>query len=64
MPLPWPARHRRHAAIAAATAEKERSQEGAARADLLRVQIERLAGQNHFAAAIADQIVARHRGET
>lgn len=60
MPFPWPGRHDRHAAIASARREKERSQAGAAQADTLRRQIETMREQNHFAAAIAEQIIARH----
>lgn len=62
MPFPWPDRGRRHAAIAAARREKEQSQDGALRAEALRRQIEAMREQNHFASAIADQIIARHRG--
>jgi hypothetical protein len=61
MPFPWPDRGRRHAAIAEARAEKNRSQAGAARAEILRRQIETMREQNHFAAALADQIIQRHR---
>ena len=60
MPFPWPAKTSRHAAIAAARAEKERSKAGAARAELLRRQIEAMRQQNHFASSLADQIIARH----
>ena len=60
MPFPWPAKTSRHAAIAAARAEKERSRAGAARAELIRRQIEAMHAQNHFSALIADQIIARH----
>lgn len=60
MPFPWPARHVRHAAIASARKQKERSQAGAARADVLRLQIEALREQNHFASALVDQIIQRH----
>lgn len=64
MPFPWPGRHSRHAAIASAREEKERSQAGAAHADAVRRQIEQLAAQNHFAEAIAEQIILRHpRGD-
>jgi hypothetical protein len=67
MPFPWPARHARHAAIAAARKQKERSQAGAAHADALRLQIEELRERNHFASIIADEIIRRHnrgQGET
>ena len=53
MLLPWPARAERRALIAAATAEKERSQASAARAALLERDIRRLAAENHWAAAVA-----------
>jgi len=62
MPFPWPARRVRHAAIAAATRQKERSQKGAADADAVRLQIEALRAQNHFAALIAEDIIRRHTG--
>lgn len=61
MLFPWPRRHVRHAAIAAAREQKERSQRGAADAHAITAQIERLAAENHFAARIAEQLVARHR---
>ena len=64
MPFPWPDRHVRHAAIAEARKQKERSQDGAARAEALRRQIEALREQNHFASAIADQIISRHNRDT
>lgn len=60
MPFPWPAKILRHKAIAAARAEKDRSRAGAARAEVLRRQIEVLREQNHFAAALVDQIISRH----
>lgn len=62
MPFPWPARSSRHAAIAAARRQKERSQAGAADADTVRRQIEALREQNHFAALIAEDIIRRHAG--
>lgn len=61
MPFPWPAKNHRHEAIAAARAEKDRSQAGAARAEILRGQIEAMREQNHFAALLAEQIINRHR---
>lgn len=61
MPFPWPAKIRRHEAIAAARAEKTRSQAGAVRAELLRRQIETMREQNHFASLIVDQIITRHQ---
>ena len=60
MPFPWPAKNHRHEAIAAARAEKDRSQAGAARAEILRRQIERMAADNHFAERIARDIIQRH----
>jgi hypothetical protein len=60
MPFPWPAKTARHEAIAAARAEKDRSQAGAARAEVLRRQIEVMRQQNHFAALITDDIIRRH----
>lgn len=62
MPFPWPARHVRHAAIAAARRQKERSQKGAADADAVRLQIEELRKQNGFAAILAEDIIRRHTG--
>jgi hypothetical protein len=59
MPFPWPDKSSRHAAIAAARRQKERSQAGAKHADTLRLQIEALREQNHFASAIVDQIIRR-----
>lgn len=60
--MPWPGRHSRHQAIAAARGEKERSQASAAKAETIRRQIERMAADNHFAQAIAEDIIRRHRG--
>jgi hypothetical protein len=60
MPFPWPAKNRRHAAIAAARAEKDRSRAGRARAEVLTRQIEAMREQNHFASAIVEQIIQRH----
>ena len=53
MMLPWPSKHDREAAIAAARAEKERSWATAARAAALGRQIEHGREENSFAAAIA-----------
>lgn len=53
MLLPWQARSERQALIAAATAEKERSQAGAARAEVIRQDILRLAEENNWAARLA-----------
>jgi acyl-CoA reductase-like NAD-dependent aldehyde dehydrogenase len=61
MPFPWPAKNHRHEAIAAARAEKDRSQAGAERAEVLRRQIEAMREQNHFASIIVDQIIRQHR---
>lgn len=60
MPFPWPDKSSRHTAIAAARQQKARSQAGAARADQLRLQIEALRDQNHFANAIVEDIIRRH----
>jgi hypothetical protein len=62
VPFPWPGRSDRHAAIASARKEKERSQAGAAHADRLRQQIEAMREQNHFADLIASDIIRRHSG--
>lgn len=53
MLLPWEARSERRALIAAATAEKEHSQAAAARADVIKQDILRLAEENHWAAILA-----------
>lgn len=60
MILPWPAPHERKASIAAARREKERSLKGAEQADGIRKAIARMAEENHFADAIAGQIIQRH----
>lgn len=60
---PWPARGKRKAAIATARRERERSQAGASRAAQVERDIAELAYANHFAASIAADIIARHRGE-
>jgi len=62
MPFPWPGKTSRHAAIAAARAEKDRSRAGAARAELLARQIESMRQQNHFASLLADQIQRHAHG--
>jgi hypothetical protein len=59
--FPWPGRDERLASIQCAQREKQRSRDGAARAAVLERQIHRLAEENHFAMAITDQIIARHR---
>lgn len=61
--LPWPSRRERRAAIEAARGEKEASRHAAARAAQLRAAVDRMAAENHFAASIAEQVIARHRGE-
>ena len=53
MLLPWPSKHDREADIAAARAEKERSQATAARAAVIGRQIERGREENSFARAIS-----------
>jgi hypothetical protein len=60
MPFPWPARSSRHEVIAAARAERERSQAAAADAAVITGQIRALAAENHFAARIAEDIIRRH----
>ncbi len=60
MAFPWPGKTSRHAAIAAARAEKDRSRAGAARAEVLTRQIEAMRQQNHFSTLIVDQIIQRH----
>jgi hypothetical protein len=60
MPFPWPDKTRRHQAIADARAEKDRSRAGAAKAEQLTRQIEAMRKTNHFASALADQIIQRH----
>ena len=57
MLLPWPTRQQRREAIGRATAEKERSRAGAVHAAAIERDIERIRQENHFAAAIADQIM-------
>lgn len=61
--LPWPAPHDRRAAIASARDEKEQSLAGAAHAAVIASQIKRMAAENHFAAKIAEDLMARHRGD-
>lgn len=61
--FPWPDRHQRRQAVAAATAEKDRSVAGAEHAAALEQQIRRMAAENHFAERIAGQIIRRHSGE-
>lgn len=59
--FPWPGRDERLASIQRARREKEYSLGRAAHAVAIERQIERLAEENHFAAAIAEQIIARHK---
>ncbi len=61
MLLPWPSRHERQAAIEAARREKEQSQATAAHAAVIERDIRRMMEANHFARAIAEQIIrGRH----
>ncbi|HEV2258592.1 MAG TPA: hypothetical protein VGS06_36185 [Streptosporangiaceae bacterium] len=53
MLLPWPSKHEREAAIAAAREEKESSQAEAAHAADIGRQIRRAQEENSFARAIA-----------
>ena len=53
MLLPWPTRHERAQAIAAARSEKERSQASADRAAVIGRQIQHAREENNFARAIA-----------
>jgi len=55
--LPWPLRHQRQAAISDARDQKERSRAGAAHAAAIAQDIERIRRENHFAAAIAEQLM-------
>ena len=61
MLLPWPSRSERRDAIASAGREKRRSQASAAHAAGVERDIRRMAAENHFAAAIADQLARRRR---
>jgi hypothetical protein len=61
--LPWPRKDERRKAVHAARQERLRSEQGAAYAEQVRQDIERMAATNHFAAAIAEQIIDRHRGK-
>lgn len=56
---PWPSRTQRREAITAARDQKERSRASARHAAAIEHDIARMAEANHFAAAIADQIVRR-----
>lgn len=61
MIFPWPARSERREAIAAAVAEKERSQRAAGNAAVLRRDIQRMTEVNHFADAIRASLTQEHR---
>ena len=61
MLLPWPSRAQRAASIEAARQEKVRSRSASAHAAGIEADIERMAAENHFAHAIAEQIASRHR---
>ena len=58
---PWPVQRDRKAAISAARQEKEHSLARAEHAAEIEQQIRHLARDNHFAAAIAEQIISTHR---
>lgn len=60
--FPWPAKHERRAAIAAARAEKERSRATAAESAKVRQQLARLAKENHYSEAIQNQIMRGYQG--
>ena len=57
MLIPWTPRHVRREAIASATREKDQARVRAAHAAQIEQQIRRMAEENHFAAAIAEQIL-------
>jgi hypothetical protein len=62
--FPWPSRRERKAAIGRATAARVDAEAMAAHGERVRDQIAEMAARNGFAAAIAEQITARHlRGE-
>jgi hypothetical protein len=60
--FPWPRRDERQAAINQARRDRERSRRDAEHAARVETQIRSMVAQNHFAAAITEQILARHRG--
>jgi hypothetical protein len=60
--LPWPERGERQAAIDKARRDKERSRRQVEHAVREEETIRAMVAQNHFAAAITEQILARHRG--
>lgn len=59
--LPWPARRRRKAAIARARASRARAERSRDHADRISGEIRRMAADNHFAQAIAEQIAYGRR---
>jgi hypothetical protein len=59
--FPWPSRGSRRAAISDARREKERSRSSAAHAAVISRDIEHMREANHFASAIADQIMQQYR---
>lgn len=59
--LPWPSRREREAAIERARGEKHRSQAAAGHAAEVADQIQQMREENHFAAAIAREIMRRHK---
>lgn len=61
MIFPWPVQQDRKAAVHAARREKEHSRDRARHAAEVEQQIQRLTQGNHFAEAIADQIITTHR---
>jgi hypothetical protein len=58
---PWPVQRDRKAAVHAARQEKEHSLARAEHAAEVERQIRHLVRDNHFAEAIADQIIATYR---
>lgn len=62
--IPWPLKHQRTEAIAAARAQKEASRTGAEHAAVIEADIRRMAAHNGFAELIAAQITGdmRRRG--
>jgi len=61
MIFPWPGSRERKAAVAAARQQKEHSLASAEHAAAVESQIRHLAGENHFADAITDQIISTYR---
>ena len=60
--FPWPAKHERKAAVKAARDEHQASREQAARSRIVKQQIDRLSGANHYADIIAGDIIHGHKG--